>query len=459
MLTRLREKKNSGDLPRIYLQHPVVTANPNEPVIPLALFVDAVPYAQNDSVLGWWGLNLLTGQRYLYGILRKRVMCRCGCKGWCGYHVLLRYTTWCLQALANRMWPHTRHDGQAWRSSDSVRRTKAGASIAYRCCCLFFKGDWAELAHTMGIPSWADGLRPCFCCSGFGTDLFVAAGNQLSGLRWACNGPGSFAAACDRCEIRIHVTTTAMRNRIATNLRYDRRPAGARGRALLVDMEDLSLKADDRLEPSTEVPDVGEFDCLDPPVVATFWRRSQESLCRHRNPLWEGVGLEPESSLCIDILHCLNLGVMLVYCRVTVWSILTSGVYGPCTEQNFVAAVLAMRRSLFDFYGRRHAADPSENLIRVSDWVPAMIGTQADPKKKTKGAETWGVLLFCLDELRRWGARVADQPRLLMAGVNLESIVLTWRRHGWVLPDDVIEVMSSQRETHIPDFVFLLHFL
>ena len=55
------------------------------PVIPLALFVDGVPYSINDSVVGFWLINLVTMERTLLVAVRKKLCCRCGCRGWCTF--------------------------------------------------------------------------------------------------------------------------------------------------------------------------------------------------------------------------------------------------------------------------------------------------------------------------------------------------------------------------------------
>jgi hypothetical protein len=225
-LTKLAELKASGDLPRAYVEHPVVCANPNEPVIPIAMFMDAVPYTHTDSVLGCWGLNVLTNERFLFGVIRKRNLCRCGCKGWCTYNIVFQLAAWSFEALAKNVWPSERHTGDIWLPSDSKRASMAGQPLAHICACMYVKGDWAEYAHTFGLPAWNDGLRACFACAGFGADLFVHAGNGPDMLRWPCNRRGDYDAACDRCEHRVTVTTTVERTRLAKLLRWDKRPRG-----------------------------------------------------------------------------------------------------------------------------------------------------------------------------------------------------------------------------------------
>ena len=70
-LTKLLELKAAGDLPASYTRHKVVLDHPSEPVVPLAIFLDGVPYSHTDSVLGCWGLNVLTGTRFSLPLGRR----------------------------------------------------------------------------------------------------------------------------------------------------------------------------------------------------------------------------------------------------------------------------------------------------------------------------------------------------------------------------------------------------
>ena len=164
-----------------------------------------------------------------------------------------------------------------------------------RAACLYFKGDWAEYAHTVGLPGWNDSLRPCFACSAFGQDMYCTAGNSEEGLRWQTNSAQSYEEACQRCEIKVCIASTAQRDRLAACLRFDRRGVGPRGLALQQDFPQWGLRADDRLEPSAGLPDIGSFGQAGVPLEVVFWRREAESLSRHRNPrLLASPGLAPE---------------------------------------------------------------------------------------------------------------------------------------------------------------------
>ena len=64
-----------------------------------------------------------------------------------------------------------------------------------------------------------------------------------------------------------------------------------------------------------------------------------------------------------------------------------------------------------------------------------MLGTADDPKIKTKAAETWGVFLFLISELRIRQSMVgAEAERLIHAGDMLEKIVRTWKAYDWIIP-------------------------
>ena len=64
---KLAEMLSAG-MPPAYTEHPIVrSARDDELVAPLALYADAVPYSQTDSVLGFWLVNLVTQRRYHAG--------------------------------------------------------------------------------------------------------------------------------------------------------------------------------------------------------------------------------------------------------------------------------------------------------------------------------------------------------------------------------------------------------
>ena len=299
----VKQRIKDGDTPPCFKEHEVVVSNPSEVIVPIALFIDAVPYSETDSVMGCWGMCLLSGRRFLISTIRKRNVCRCGCAGWCTWSVLFSIASWSLSALAEGKWPSKRHDSEAWRASDCSRSAKSGSPLP-KCACVYLKADWAEYATTAGLPTWGDGYRPCFACSAFGPNMFVAGTCGVDGLRWKCNEVGDFDRACASCETKVLIETAADRDMLVRSLVYDKSKSGNRGRCLYCSVEKFKLREGDRLEPSSSLPDVGALEEARLPLEVTFWRKSEETLCRHRNMLWQdsyGMSIEKmrPSTYCI----------------------------------------------------------------------------------------------------------------------------------------------------------------
>ena len=98
LANKLNEALEDQTLPDSYLDNPVVL-QPGPPVLPFSLYLDYVPYSHTDSVLGIWLICVLTGVRWCCGVLRKRCLCKCGCRGWCTYFILFQFLRWCCEAL------------------------------------------------------------------------------------------------------------------------------------------------------------------------------------------------------------------------------------------------------------------------------------------------------------------------------------------------------------------------
>ena len=147
------------------------------------------------------------------------------------------------------------------------------------------------------------------------------------------NSVDDYFDACTRAEITAPLDEARHRTVVAL-LDYDANG----GRRLLTAPGFCGLAAGDRLEPSASIPDIGQaFDVQSTPLVATFWRTSRESLCRHRNPLFgKDLHILPSVSLVVDTLHALYLGVMHVFLRVSIWALVLSGFWGGAAAGNRV---------------------------------------------------------------------------------------------------------------------------
>ena len=428
--TRLDELLASGGLPPVYSTNPV-TEQSESPVVPVSLFIDGVPYSNTDSVIGFWAINEVSGERHLLITLRKQLCCQCGCRGNCTFFTVFSFLEWSFRALAQGRYPECRHDSSPWQLGDESRDARSGERMQYRACLMYIKGDWAEYATTLGLPSWQDGLRPCFACNASSSRLYITEDISPVGLPWHENDDEEYYAACVRCEFHV-VLDASNHKRVLEALEYDKRAHGSRGRCLREALPHLGLASGDRLEPSLYLPDPSGIDSADVfPMPVLFWRPSCETLCRFRNPLMaQDLGITPNRSLTVDGLHCLYLGVMLAFCRFLVWLMITEYVWGRAStaEETLQISILAIRHELTQFYKARHQQYPTELLTRVKIGKKS-LGDHGSRKLATKAAETWGFLLFLIDKMSKSKANEG----LLVAARALEQIVGIWNVGGSIL--------------------------
>jgi hypothetical protein len=453
-LVDLRAKTDG--LPPQYWDHPIVQADPDEPIYPIAIYIDGVPYSHTDGVIGFWMINLITSMRFCIGVLRKRNLCKCGCRGWCTIYHFFRMLHWELKTLAEGIHPATKHDGTEWTESDNLRKDRAGTLLGIKAALMFLKGDWMEFAATFGFPSWSDAIRPCFLCNMYGTFMYLIESMTLdrfcTGFR--ANEEDDYFDACDRCEVLVQIVGYNNIQSLEQVLRYDRSKDGARGRVLTRDLaiNGVSLRKNDRLEPSTDLPDVGQLIDLDSlPKTIVFWRRTLEDLTRHRNPIFDrSLGVTPTRSLSVGLLHAFYLGILNTWCKVTIWKLIMRGAYGWVgrMDESITIAVVAIRNALMNFYRDYQRRFPKSNLTRVNDFTTSMIGKRNDQKLKTKGAETWGVCLFLIEEIKVRGnvLDAEERMRLQQAGDHLEHIVRIWKTSNWTMDrEQATQVMNHYK--------------
>jgi hypothetical protein len=410
----LREAVASDMLPMCYGDHPVVQEHgtPEAPVRPMAIFIDGLPYAIDDSVLGFWVTDVISNCRHLTCVLRKRLMCRCGCRGWCTLWPIFVAISWMFESFRDGVFPSSRPGGSAWLESDSRRILLQGTQIGFRAACIWLKGDWMERITTMGFPSWRDGLRPCAECNGFGEVLSSVDGLRYDQTPWRPNGMDDYYNAVADCEMPVSVSA-AHHPYVVELLQFDRSQHGGRGYCMKADFAPLGLRKYDRIPPQLCLGfDVLAFrDLTVFPLNVLFWRQEYETISRHRNPLFNrSCGMEPSRILTQDSLHALFLGVMLVFCRLGVWILIMSGIYGILggTDERIQLACIMLTNALKRFYRERHEADRDENLTRINALKPKMVGKRDEPILKTKGAETWGLLLFLVETFEKYGAHIVS---------------------------------------------------
>ena len=97
---------------------------------PGALFIDAVPFARRDSLIGFWFYNVISGVRHLLVAVRKSELCSCGCRGYDTLFPIMLWLHWVFAALAKGEVPPNRHDL-------SSAMEFAGLALGFKVACIF----------------------------------------------------------------------------------------------------------------------------------------------------------------------------------------------------------------------------------------------------------------------------------------------------------------------------------
>ena len=386
LAARLEDMLASDEVPPPYHTHPVVLRHLRSevPTFPLALYMDGVSCTKAETVLNITVQSLASGRRHLLAVVRKSRMCRCGCAGWCSTYPVMRWLHWCFSSLASGQFPRERHDGKPWRATDALRAARGGTPLPFVGALCEIRGDWAEYAHTFGLPTWSSADHPCFFCKGsLVTCLGLLRSSRPGDLPWELKTHEDYESSCTACEQTLALPRADW-DKVRAALYYDKRKAGARGKALMYAIPELSLEKDDRLEPHASLEDVAGFElCTAWPMRAVFWRRSREAGVRRRNPLFDpAIGITHELFR-VDTLHTLALGVYKTYVHAATWALLGSEIYshGPiysAAEKHQLNAQ-RLRYELWAFYD---ASLPTAS--RVPDFRVEMFGARGSNQVHAK---------------------------------------------------------------------------
>ena len=196
-----------------------------------------------------------------------------GAKSWRSINPGLQFLQWSLLALQNGSFDDRRADRHPWKPSDAISIQCGRRQDRYQRYPFLYRttDDRMEHCSTMGFTSWASTKCPC---------RSVSTPRRPAGMRPNTRRRGL------QCERWITLRSDEMHRIIVANLSWFKSSSGPCGRALKVDMPQLGVKKNDRLEPCA----VGKtFDNLvvdhSRPIRICFWRRSEETAIRHRNPL------------------------------------------------------------------------------------------------------------------------------------------------------------------------------
>ena len=251
-----------------------------------------------------------------------------------------------------------------------------------------------ENCVSLGFPAVSSDQHLCPACWVTKAEVGTTVGVSALGFPWACKTMAEYDAACRACEHRVEITSKAQASALRANLENDRRPQGARGRALRADAPEHGLRIGYRLEPSNSHYDVCDIDVLEHGSFL-FWSRREETLTRHRNPLFDAeLGVTPDIIM-ISWLHTLSLGCFKLVLARIFWDMIGINAWGvPAGPEEAVleASLTRMQGELFAWYGAEQRAGRMHS--RVQRLPAGLFGTSHNPSFGFHGAETNGLLLF-----------------------------------------------------------------
>ena len=170
------------------------------------------------------------------------------------------------------------------------------------------------------------------------------------------------------------------------------------GRTLAKDLPALGLRRGDRLEPSSELRDTSKFESRSLPFRCTFWRQHRDNRGRlstftlRRNPLFcKELGTSPTTTLHLDSLHTVYLGIFMFYVHAVIMAMWRANVFqchGP--EKAKQVANLDIFFSLYKTWCNTNQVSLNYQLNQVTH---SMVGPPSQPGLKTKAAET-GIFMF-----------------------------------------------------------------
>ena len=143
----------------------------------------------------------------------------------------------------------------------------------------------------------------------------------------------------------------------------------------------------------------------------------------------------------VNTLHCHYLGNMRSFCKYVIWLVLQSGVYGEVgnLDQQTSVAMQTMARELALWYRERRRSLRAK-VTEIQQLSKRLLGSSQEPTCKTKGAETWGLLLFLIDLLQEKLSRLPPEAaHLAEAGRSLARCMQIFNENGVRLSEDSMQ--------------------
>lgn len=445
--TRQAEERN--EMPPMWASHPVVEQARQEEkrVLPFVLYIDGVQFTRRDTIIGFSVYFLFSSKRHLIFACRKGELCNCGCRGWCTLYPVFSALAWSFRAMVAGEYPSSRHDGSDWGDGDAGRASLSGTDLGFVGVCLFIKGDWAEMVQRWGFPAWNDESDPCPFCFTSRADMYDLRMVSPMNSTAPPKSYESYLETCRNCQVERVLTPDDIRV-VRPCLRSTKRKGG---RVLTRNLPHFGLRKGDRLEPTTQQPDIMRFDPEDGDRPCTFWQPSAGSSVRRPNPVFTaGTGVTTDA-IGIDWLHTLSMGVfphLLGYMiqellRANAWQIGASG------EMLIELGIVSLRAALHDWYASEHAKGRDHS--KVQELTPGMLGHADNPFLKVDGGEVNGILRFAQAELLpKFGRFLADREDGYRGATDSLVVLLDLCRvHRRRMPPAAIQDFCDATVAHI----------
>ena len=441
ILEQLEQSVKDKEWAPIFEQHPIVRRHGGK-ALPVALYVDGFPFLKEDGAIGFYFYNLLTGVRHLACVLRKSTLCSCGCQGWCSIYPVFKMLQWSFEAGAEGKFPKSAWDGTEWVEG-SERHVIGGTDMAMPIALVHIKGDWAEYASTFGFTAWSHAKHPCFICKTTKADMYNLENFSAMSLPHDLKTAADYERSCQNCEHVVRLETPDEVTELIEKLDFDDRKKGNHGFCLTAPIARLNLIKGDRLEPSNSLQDIEQLSSVELPTYVTFWRTGSEEGIKHRNPLFSptiGVNIH---NICVDQLHCLNLGVLKEYAVTVFWELLDRNVFevdrSKAAGERHKLGVRKLRKKLFDWYKQRHVDNPDERIHEMQNLTWKMLGRRKNKSVRAKAGETKFLLFFKADMAEEYAALINNGDAFAGAGKALVTYMDICATHGRRLPTSAIQ--------------------
>ncbi len=315
--------------------------------------------------------------------------------------------------------PSRDFEGKLITHLSGVVKNPPGGKLSNRYILLQIKADWAEMASTIGFPSWSCNANPCIMCGAHKGSMYCYDGVSLTSDPWG-GKPTTYDSECSRCEIVVNVTSEYVRSCILEKGGLYSDPSKkAMGRLLSSDVAELRLLAGDRLEPASQPRDIYAFEHAGLPFSCTFWREQRDARRRilswthRRNPLLsESIGTSPSRTLHLDTLHTLYLGVFATFCHTVIHAMYRADLFN--TELHGKAAEKANLDRFFFVLSKVVCGHRRPSFISAWCFLSDHGAPRALARPQAEGCRDWNydeILHAVLQRFQRWIPRGRDAAR------------------------------------------------